>query len=1116
MRITFTLTVLTLSLSFGSGPAFARQPAPAHEQPSSMGPDTAPASIRFERLTADDGLSSQVVFEAIQDQRGFMWFGTWSGLNRYDGYSFTHYKHTPLDSTSIAANNIWSLYEDRSGALWVGSALGVLSRFDQVTERFAHFKHVPDDSTSLRLDGIWAMHEDRSGRLWVGRFDGLNRMNPETGTSTRYRYVPGDASSLSNNSVADIHEDESGALWVSTANGLNRIDPETGKCTRFLYEPHASGEPAQNASYDLRDIYEDLREPGILWIGSRHGLLRFDTASGEHARFLPDLQGRVANGVTGIAPDPDHPEVLWLATGGGLYRFDQRTGRFNGYHHDPGDPTSLSNDVLTHVYTDRTGIIWACTQEHGVNKFDPAEAGVVHYRRIPGDSNSLPGNTISGLYEDRAGALWVGLSEEGLARIDRRTGQVTTWKLPFVKAILEDRSGTLWAGTYSGGLHRLDPATGTFIQYHYDPMNSGTFGANQTFRLLEDRAGILWIGSLNGLKRMDPETGTFTRFDHDPEDPTSLSDKFVVSLYEDRAGTLWVGTTRGGLNRMDRATGTFTRYQNDPQNPNSLSSNAVWSLLEREREPGVLWIGTDGGGLNRFETRTGRFTHFITEDGVADNTVWGILEDEQGRLWISTPGGLSRFDLERQTFRNYTGSRLQSREFKDQAYFKSRSGELFFGGVNGFNAFFPADMRDNPHPPQVALTGLKLFNQPVPVAEASPLEQPIWRTEEVRLAHNQNSVSFDFVALHYRNPQQNQYTYRLEGFDPDWVQGRGPHTATYTNLDPGAYVFQVKASNSDGVWNEAGASVRVVIRPPWWRTWWAYALYGLLFVGGIFAVNRVQRRRLIRRERIRAERETEKLRTEAAEHLANYLQSENQRQTQELEQARVLQLSMLPERVPEHPVVEIAAFMKTASEVGGDYYDFHMGPDGTLTFAIGDATGHGMAAGTMVTAMKGLFTDHAEEPDLVEVLGRSSRALRRMHLPKLYMALALGRLRDHTLEFVGAGMPPALVYRTSSGCIEEVALKGMPLGGPGDYPYRRQCVLLSEGDTVVLMSDGLPELRGESGELLGYECMPALLAEAAGRKPEAIIAHLMGIAKAWCDGQAPGDDMTFIVMQVKA
>jgi len=306
------------------------------------------------------------------------------------------------------------------------------------------------------------------------------------------------------------------------------------------------------------------------------------------------------------------------------------------------------------------------------------------------------------------------------------------------------------------------------------------------------------------------------------------------------------------------------------------------------------------------------------------------------------------------------------------------------------------------------------------------------------------------------------------------------------------------------------------VLPPWWRTIWAYVLYGLLFAAGVFTVNRVQRRRLIRREREKSFLREKELRAEAAEAWSNYLQSENQRQTHELDAARQLQLSMLPEHVPEHPTVELAAFMKTATEVGGDYYDFDLSADGTLTIIIGDATGHGASAGTMVTATKGILNVLSDEKDLEQVLIGASEAVRRMHLPKLYMALALVRLRDHTLELAGAGMPPALVYRAASGCIEEVALKGMPLGSPGVYPYRRQCVLLSAGDTVVLMSDGFPELFGASGQRLGYDRMAGLFAEAAAGSPEEVIAHLMATAKAWCNGQVPDDDMTFVVMKVKA
>ncbi|MEX2399951.1 MAG: two-component regulator propeller domain-containing protein [Rhodothermales bacterium] len=899
------LLLLWFSAAFGSTYVHAQHSEPRLDRASSSRSDTPPTSIRFERLLASDGLSSQVVYSALQDRRGYMWFATWSGLSRYDGYTVEHFKAIPFDSTSIATNTIWTVYEDRSGYIWAGGGQGVLSRMDPVTGTFTNVRRVPGDSSRFTLGGIWRIHEDRTGHLWVGTLDGIYRRNPETRRFSHFEHDPVEPRSLSHNVVRDIHESEDGDLWVSTANGLNLFDPATESWTRYLHASvpldqsvHNPSVSAQDPSHVFVDIYGDPSDPDVLWLSSGYGLIRFSPTSGEHERFLPDANDEAANRVSMVAPDPGDADILWIATHGGLYRFHRPSGHFTGYHHNPSDATSLSADLLTCVYTDRTGIVWVCAQEFGVNRFDPASAAVDHYRQIPGSRGSLPDDAVAAIYEDTDDRLWAGLwASEGLVRIDRETNEVQQWPLSFVKAIFEDRSGRLWAASRDAGLHYFDRDRESF-RIHPSHAPPGGFDSRDIWVITQDSDGILWAGSAgNGLHRIDPETDRVRSYLHDPDDPQSISDDYVVEIVEDHAGQLWLGTWRGGLNRMDRETGIFERYEYDPAIPEGLSSNAVWVFLEREVEPGVLWIGTDGGGLSRLDTRTERFTHYTTEDGLADNAVWGLAEDADGRLWISTSRGLSRFDPEEVTFRTYTDRRLQSTEFKDEAYFQSRSGELFFGGVNGFNAFFPSDMKDNPHPPQVTLTEMRLFNEPVAAGDDARLQRPIWMTEEVRLMHDENSVSFDFVALHYRNPTENRYAYKLDGFDADWVDDAPTRTATYTNLSPGTYTFRVRATNSDGVWNEEGASVRLVVLPPWWRTMWAYAAYGILLVGGVFAVHRFQHRRVVRKERARAQIEAAQLKAETAEARSRAFRAENERNELELERAR--QLKVMNERLEE-------------------------------------------------------------------------------------------------------------------------------------------------------------------------------------------------------------------------
>ncbi|MFQ5569813.1 MAG: SpoIIE family protein phosphatase, partial [Rhodothermales bacterium] len=409
----------------------------------------------------------------------------------------------------------------------------------------------------------------------------------------------------------------------------------------------------------------------------------------------------------------------------------------------------------------------------------------------------------------------------------------------------------------------------------------------------------------------------------------------------------------------------------------------------------------------------------------------------------------------------------------------------------------------------------KLRNESVELGAESPLEEHISSASSITLSHAENDLAFDYVGLHYATPEHNTYAYMLEGFDADWRWVGEQRNAIYTNIPPGPYVFKVKAANSDGVWTEEGASIRLTVRPPWWKTYWAYAFYILGLIGVVVAADRIQRQRVVGQERARAEIREAQLQAQAAEAQALLLRTENERQMQELEEARQLQLSMLPRAVPQHPVVEIAAYMKTATEVGGDYYDFNVADDGTLTVAIGDATGHGANAGTMVTATKSIFNVLAAEPDLIAVLEQSTRALKQMGLRKLYMALALAKLNDHTLELAGAGMPPALIYRGASQHVEEISLKGMPLGSFVDFPYQKAALQLAPGDTVILMSDGFPEMFDMDGEMFGYDRTKAVFEEVAHRSPDEIVMHFAEAGKTWANGSARDDDMTFIVMKVK-
>jgi serine phosphatase RsbU (regulator of sigma subunit)/ligand-binding sensor domain-containing protein len=1145
--------------------------------------------VRFEHISLEHGLSQSIVRVIFQDSKGFLWFGSQDGLNKYDGYKFTVYKYDPFDSTSLAENDIWSIYEAPSEpkALWIGTGASGLNRFDRETETFTHFRHNPADPASLSHDFVAQIYEDRAGNLWaLTGAGGLDRLDRKTGKFTHYRHDPNNANSLSHNRITAFHESATapGVLWIGTPAGLNRFDTRAERFTRYRREPGN----ANSLSFDeILSIYEAPSEPGILWIGTGPtgnvmkggGLNRYDTKNNTFTHYRHDAKNRnsISSDIVGpvhedkdgtlwvgtlagldkfdrqtstfehFVPNANNPnflshaadfifadskDYLWIRTPlyDGVHRFDPRTGTFIHCRFDPIDPRSLSNNVVFAIFEDRSGVLWIGTEAGGLNKLDQYAEKFAAFVPEPNSPNSLSNFMVRAIHEDRAAPhiLWIGVAQGGLNRLDRKTGRFTHYrhdpKNPRslsndnVWVIYEDRAGELWVGTLGGGLDKFDRRKETFTHYRHDPANPNSLSNDNVRVIYEDHfePGVLWIGTDGGgLNRLDLKANRFTNWQNDPKNPHSLSNNLVRAIHQDQSGVLWLGTSSGGLNKFDPKTDGFKRYLHDSTNPNSLGGNIVQSIYEDST--GILWLGTYGGGLSRFDPKTEQFTVYTENNsGLSNNAVYATLPDDHGNLWLSTNAGVCKFNPQLNTFKTYdVDDGLQSREFNGQAYFKSPSGEMFFGGIIGLNAFHPDSVKDNPIAPQLALTDFKLFNEPVAIGGNSPLKKHISETDSIALAYWQNDISFEFVALHYSRPENNQYAYRLENYDTDWRQAGTQRVATYTNLDPGKYVFRAKGSNNDGIWNEEGISIRITITPPWWRTTAAYVMYALLLVASIMATAGLLRARLLARERESAYLREAELRAEAAEAKARAIQAENERKTLELEEARKLQLSMLPKTIPALPNFDIAVYMQTANEVGGDYYDFMLHDDGTLTAAIGDATGHGLQAGTMVAATKSLFNSLAHIPHPVPILAEASHALRGMGFHNMYMAMTIAKFKERRMRLATAGMPYTLIYRAAARYVEEVELKGLPLGSFSEVQYQWKDLNLEAGDTVLFMSDGFTEMFNAENDILGEDRAKALLKEVGQEPPEQIIEHLVMAGKAWANGLPQNDDVTLVVVKVK-
>ncbi len=796
--------------------------------------DPSEAHFRFERLV---GLSHNTVLSIVQDRYGYLWIGTTDGLNRYDGYEFTVYRHDPVDSTSLSSNNVTALLEDRAGHLWVGTEDG-LNRFDRKAERFVRYPLASDSLTSHR-QGVSSLLEDDAGRLWVGGV-GLYRYDPGSGQFRAYRHEPGNPNSLSQNAVWRFYQGRSGRLWVSTGDGvLHAYDPEADHFLRH---------GLSQAGNFITMLYED--EGGRLWIADENGRARaFEPASG---RLTPIPELPPDQGVILVHEDRDR--VRWIGTTGGLYRYDPATRSHLLLRPDPSLGAYLPNYVRA-LYEDRAGALWVGTLS-GLFHLDPHAKPFAHLGHDPTDPNSLGSNTVMAVWEDRDEVLWLGTLGGGLNRVDRRTGTVVRYRRragdpvslchDLVWALYQDRRGVLWIGT-NEGLCALDRRSERFTRYTL-PLGSAGSIQPSVQAIREDQAGRLWIASKIGLYRLYPQTGAVKWFARPGSDQggSAVDDSFLQSLYVDRAGFLWMGTFGGGLYRLDTETDVFTRSPLVLTRQKELVSEGIWAF--HEDDDGALWLGSDLG-LTRFHPQTGALVHYAQRDGLPGSIVYAILEDNLGRLWLSTNLGLVRFDdrlPDGQQFRTYgAGDGLKNTEFNRRAGFKNRRGELFFGGLEGLTAFVPAQIRDNPYVPPVVLTRIQTSNRDTTVS-VNP-----FGLDRLVLSYRDYSVSFEFAALSFTNPTQNQYAYRLEGFDGAWVQPGTRRFARYTNLPPGDYVFRVKGSNDDGLWNEEGVALALTVTPPFWLTWWFRLLVAAAVIGLLTAAYRYRVARLIEVERMR-------------------------------------------------------------------------------------------------------------------------------------------------------------------------------------------------------------------------------------------------------------------------
>ena len=776
-----------------------------------------PQYSRFSHLTVDDGLSSNLVRCIYRDSKDYLWIGTADALDKYDSYEIKKYRSDKNQPGSISSNDILCIYEDRKKNLWFGTVNG-LNLYDPVKDNFIVFKNNPGDKSSINSNYISGITEDKNGNLWILTGENcLNKWIPETKNFIRYQFetIHNDIDVRPARMIAN---DSKGYIWViSFRRGIYRFEPGSGKFTKY-------NDPTIDFGNDcFKSLYIDNQDK--IWITTDgNGFFSYDPVTQKFEQFgsRGDVNGTNKKVILDIIPE-DEQHLLLAVDQGGINRFDKISKTFEYFMYDNTNDEGLNNNGIWCFHRDKEGILWIGTSGGGINYYNPKNYKFKVFKYKGSNTNSLSYNNVTCFCEDHQGLIWIGTDGGGANVYDPETGKFTIFKHqssnPYsisgnaILCITEDKDHDMWIGTWDAGLNRYDRKTGSFFRYLPDNNNPSSISGRTIWNLAIDKNDKLWVGIFNvGIDLFDKNKGVIKRFRNNPDDPKEITGKKDWVFFEDLEKKVWISTTNG-LNFYDSNTNSFKKY--------IFQDNTI-SAFYKDKD-GNLWVGTNTNGIYFCKPDGTIINTYNISSGLPSNRIQAIIEDNSGIIWISSNGGISRFDRKTQKFRNYSKEDgLQGNQFKQQSFLKTHRGELYFGGYNGFNSFYPDSLKDNDFIPPVYITDFQIFNKPVVYAgPGAQFQTHINEAKEIKLNWRQSVFSFLFNAISYTYPGENQYAYIMEGFEKEWnYTNTSRRYVTYTNLNPGEYTFKVKASNNDRVWNEKGVSLRIIILPPWWKTLW--------------------------------------------------------------------------------------------------------------------------------------------------------------------------------------------------------------------------------------------------------------------------------------------------------
>ncbi len=1082
-------------------------------------------STKFKRFSLDQGLSMNDIRSIAQDKKGFVWIGTLDGLNRFDGYNFHVYKNNPNDVTSLSNNTIWALLQGKNGELYIGTDNGGLNVYDYENDSFIHYQHDPEDKNSIGADEVSALFEDAGGTLWVGTDGGgLNLFDRNTKKFTRYLHNPRDPNSILSNIVKTIAEDKNGDLWIGTVAGISVLNKERNKFTHYQHKPEIPGSIGSN---DILKIFIDSNNEK--WVATTFGLYLYNDSNKSFKAYLPE-PGAPTHILGSYVPDvTENDGSIWIATNMGLNILDKKTNTITYHQNDPLNPLSLVDNGMNTLYRDSMGNVWLGTYA-GLSMKEAGRANFLHYTHEPTNPSSLTMKEVISMYQGKNGKIWIG-NRMGFHEFDQQRNEFYHHN-PFeesdinkeVSAFYEDSRNNFWLGS-PAGLYLYNPAKGTVEKFHEsNPGGSNNFKVDVVWHIQEDLNNEIWISSLpKGIFKLNRKTKQFFPLEWEGK---YIPNKDIFSFYIDKDGTFWIGTALEGLFKINKEKGIYEVYRADKRSKSSISSNFILKTFEDSK--GNFWVGTRGG-LNLMNRENNTFTSYTELDGLPNGMINSILEDNEGNLWLGTNKGISRFNPETKAFKNYNIDHgLQHNEFWHRSAVKLDNGDLLFGGINGFNLFNPNSLTGNEVRPPVFLSGFQIFNKPVEIGkENSPLQKHISETKEIVLSYKESVFSFDFVALNYIISKNNKYAFMLEGFDKNWNYVDSQRKATYTNINPGEYTFRVKASNNDGLWNEEGTAIKLIITPPFWETWWFRVLAALSVIGCAITFFKV-RMNAVKAQKEKLERQVKektadlvKANDELTERQEEVMQQQEELQAQadmllrtndnlrnseqeisrqrdnlekineqvmsSIQYAQTIQKAILPsvqkiEQVfPEHFIL-----YRPKDVVSGDFYWFtHLpkeesGLAADISFmAVVDCTGHGVPGAFMSIIGSTILNEIVKQKQITDpasILELLNEGIKQavektegMNTAGMDVCLCQfekGEGNEVKVLFSGAKRN-LLFVRPGTNKIEKLLADRRSIGSSSNIAFTTQELVLECGSMLYLTSDGYADQNNPAREKLG-------------------------------------------------